>query len=86
MDPRPSIGRIVHYFPADNDKDAICHKNGNVEHVAATVTKVHDAEAGLVNLSISPDNNLPVPRLSIQHKSAPTLEEGVAFWDWPAKV
>lgn len=81
MDQKPSIGRIVHYFP--NEADTQARANGATV-VSAIITTVWNPETGYVNLTIFPDLGGAFGRLSIYHKS--TATEGNSYWDWPARV
>jgi hypothetical protein len=75
---KPSVGRIVHYFPSDSDKIASAN---NAEFVPAIVVQTFGGD--LANLSVFPMNPdaTNVLRYSVHHKS--NALEGQNYWDWP---
>lgn len=73
MEQKPTVGRIVHYFPTASE----FHKNGPF---AAIVTRVVDDR--WVDLSIFPPGYGILSRDSI-HQRAPGFTTGV--WDWPER-
>lgn len=80
--PKPGIGRIVHYVTTDPDEQC----NG-AEVCAATVTGVRSDT--VVNLKITFDGPVPdrwiagVPR---EHSFVPVDGFPVRFWRWPPRV
>lgn len=80
MEQKPSVGRIVHYFPSEQDTEAL--SNGNDGPIAAIVTRVWDA-SGCVNLTVFPDYSSPVARSSVLPRSDALRTNS---WEWPPRV
>lgn len=75
MDQKPSIGRIVHYFPAGASGQAY----------PAIVTCVHSDEC--VNLFVFDDGTTPTPDAGPITSIARRQAEGEeSCWDWPPRV
>lgn len=80
----PTVGRVVHFWPAYEDSEAC--SNSNAGPLAAVITRVHSDE--IVNLLILPDYNAPPGhRTSIKLWSG-LVEEGPdrPSWSWPERV
>jgi hypothetical protein len=69
-DPKPTVGRIVHYFPAASNQPQ-----------AAIVTAAHTDTC--VSLTTFPWGQPSVPRTSVNHTlQAPP---GAERWEWPPR-
>lgn len=75
MEQKPSLGRIV-IFTAFRG-----HEQEKVDEYAAIVTKVHDADTGIIDLCTFGSNSV-----YFQH-SVPKNNDGLAnTWRWPTKT
>jgi len=62
-----TVGRIVHFVGIDP------------QHAAALVTRVLDAEKGIVNLTVFPDMEEPYFRCEVPYEEAATSAHS---WHW----
>lgn len=80
---KPSVGRVVHYFPPLEDREA--RANGNDGPLAAIITRVW-SDTG-VNLTVFPDFAFPIARSSVFKRSpGATGPSPSGDWDWPERV
>lgn len=77
---KPSIGRIVHFYPVSQE-DMDCTNNGAYV-VPAIVTQVFDQETMMVNITVFFVGGIS-SKWSVAHRSKVT--EGNSYWDWPSK-
>jgi len=74
----PTCGRIVHYYPADND--VVCRANG-VEFIPAIVIQSFGIlHANILVFTMNQDAR-EVLRYSVNHKSEAL--PGQSYWEWP---
>lgn len=78
----PSITRMVHFYPSDQDKMSL--GSAKTVPVSAVITNVLDPEKGRVNLTLFPDGCNPLTRGNIFLKGNQT--EGNSYWEWPPVV
>lgn len=83
---RPSVGRIVHFYPNENDKQAL---ENDVEFIAAIVTRVFGHHR--VDLRIFPaveEKNRFTRRINVPHKikAATASGDDSGHWEWPGRV
>jgi hypothetical protein len=88
----PSVGRIVHYFPGEYDKDACANGNGPNDPVAAVVVRVWSDTTLNLRLLLdshgNPDDGGTPVRTSVQRDNAiegATVGPG-SRWAWPERV
>lgn len=76
----PTIGRIVHFRPADGDTAARNNYSDSAAEVIlpAIITRVWSDTC--VNLTIFPDNAAPFTRTSV------TFGEAKFGWEWPPRA
>lgn len=80
---KPTIGRIVHFHPADFDTEARNdHEGTGPVVVPAIITRVWTDD--LVNLTVFPDNGPPIVRSSV-HRLASTRTNPYG-WEWPPRA
>ena len=76
MNPKPSIGRVVHYVANDSGST-----RGLVKHFPALITQVN--ENGNVNLTVIPDGlNYIIPVRQAIHSD----EFIPGTWHWPERI
>jgi len=66
-----TIGRVVHFVGTD------------VKHHAAIVTRVHDADKGIVNLTVFADMEEPYFRCEVPYQEEKTSAHS---WHWPERA
>lgn len=77
MAQRPTSGRIVQFFPEEDDLYA---RNNGAKQVPAMVVQAW-GEDGLVNIRVFNDSDeAPRMRRSVAHRSK--AAEGQSYWDW----
>lgn len=84
---KPTIGRIVHYWPGNLDDRA--PKKG--QPYPAVITHVHSDDC--VNLTVFNDNSFPLGgKFSPPHTITSVCKwngvdkpDGLSVWDWPAR-
>jgi len=74
---RPTIGRIVWFYPDPNDPEL----RDLPDAIPAIITRAHSAE--MVNLTAFPDGRSPAPCSFVQR--ADIVQTG-ARWQWPELV
>lgn len=79
MDQRPSVGRIVHYTPPQQDG---VH-SGKGQAYPATITHVWGDAC--VNLSVHNDGSFPLKAEELTPTSV-SFGEGPRTWSWPPRV
>lgn len=81
----PTIGRVVHYFPGENDAAGQSNGNKADDPVAAVITRVWSDVC--VNLTVLLDDHPPVVRSSVLLAGSGTGSGGDnARWNWPPRV
>lgn len=83
---RPTVGRIVHFFPHPNDKQA---RANNVEFIPAIITREYGDHR--VDLRIFPaieEKSMYTRRVKIPHKVKAAAPDVITTgtWDWPGRV
>lgn len=87
MSQKPTVGRIVHFFPGTQETNKL--PNG-MTHAAAIITQVFgEGENASCNMNLflaETDSNKKsvVQKWSINHKSTIASAEA-SYWDWPAR-
>jgi hypothetical protein len=71
----PTVGRIVHFFPAGKD---------NVLDTVAAIVTESTPDDSAICITVFPKAEPPVPMFTVLHKS--TASKGEAYWDWPANA
>ena len=80
MEQKPSIGRIVIFVYPEGEEHL--KKNNRAVEAPAIVTRVWDAEVGMVNLKVQNDGSENTWAPSVKYS-----EEPVPYsWHWPARV
>lgn len=77
---KPSVGRIVHYRPAFDDK---MNSETKSQPYPAIITHVWGDEC--VNLSVFQDGSYPLAGSSLAQTSV-SKGEGDRSWSWPPRV
>jgi hypothetical protein len=83
---KPTVGRIVHYFPEEQDQEA---GQNNAEVCAAIVTQSFDNLTPNLHVMVNGygDNGgaKSVIRFSVPHKNdfVPNPSNSAGYWDWP---
>jgi hypothetical protein len=86
---KPTVGRIVHYFPAEQDHEA---GQNNADVCAAIVTQSFDNLTPNLHVMVNGygDNGSAksVIRFSVPHKDdfVPNPSNSAGYWDWPTVV
>lgn len=82
MTDKPTVGRVVHYYPAE--KDVYFRKNWPGPY-AATITYV--TSDNVVNLMVQPPWHLGTPYgVCDRQQSAGDVEDKAGTWCWPPRV
>jgi hypothetical protein len=77
---KPSIGRIVHYIPADEEKRA----NNGTSPIAAVIVAVWSDTC--VNLKLLTDGTADIWKTSVLLLEGPDDETAVYRWKWPERA
>lgn len=84
---KPTVGRIVHFYPAPNDQEA--RSNGAPFVPAIIVQSWGDTEDSLINLRVFADNgDAPLWRASVGPKKNAFSTDGTqwnGYWTWPPR-
>ena len=78
---KPTVGRIVHYYPSDDDRilmNGLAAGNTHLNQYAAIITAVWSND--LVNLKVFLDGPIDLTNLSA------SLGDEHGMWSWPKRV
>lgn len=79
MQQKPTIGRIVEYFPGNKELP-----NG-MKSAPAIVTQVFEPHVNLTVFVADPNGSATFTAWSVSHKDNQQESEGGAYWDWPQR-
>lgn len=78
---KPSVGRIVHFFPGDNPENALPN---NMEFAPAIITQCWGGDIANMTIFVASHNEEVRKGWSVHHKDA-LQQEGSPYWVWPSR-